>query len=41
MLYDRLDPTEQWRTDFELGFVPVNRPEAPEGARPPNRGGPR
>ena len=25
MLYDRLDPTEQWRTDFELGFVPENR----------------
>ncbi|MDQ3697530.1 MAG: amidohydrolase [Gemmatimonadota bacterium] len=25
MLYDRLDPAEHWRTDFELGFVPVNR----------------
>jgi imidazolonepropionase-like amidohydrolase len=24
MLYDRLDPAQQWRTDFELGFVPVN-----------------
>jgi len=24
VLYDRLDPTEQWRTDFELGFVPAN-----------------
>ncbi len=23
MLYDRSDPTEQWRTDFELGFVPT------------------
>ena len=23
MLFDRLDPAEQWRTDFELGFVPV------------------
>jgi imidazolonepropionase-like amidohydrolase len=23
MRYDRLDPTERWRTDFELGFVPV------------------
>ncbi len=23
MLYDRSDPTEQWRTDFELGFVPM------------------
>ena len=25
MLYDRSDPTEQWRTDFELGFVPTTR----------------
>ena len=25
MLYDRLDPASQWRTDFELGFVPANR----------------
>jgi hypothetical protein len=25
MLYDRLDPAEQWRTDFELGFIPVDR----------------
>jgi hypothetical protein len=25
MMYDRLDPSEQWRTDFELGFVPFNR----------------
>jgi len=24
MLFDRLDPRQQWRTDFELGFVPVN-----------------
>jgi imidazolonepropionase-like amidohydrolase len=23
VLYDRNDPTEQWRTDFELGFVPT------------------
>lgn len=23
MLYDRLDPAQHWRTDFELGFVPV------------------
>lgn len=38
MLYDRSDPTEQWRTDFELGFVPVNRAEAPSGNRPPNGG---
>jgi imidazolonepropionase-like amidohydrolase len=25
MLFDRLDPSAQWRTDFELGFVPENR----------------
>ena len=25
MMFDRLDPAQQWRTDFELGFVPVNR----------------
>ena len=25
LLYDRSDPSEQWRTDFELGFVPLNR----------------
>ena len=25
LLYDRLDTAEQWRTDFELGFVPLNR----------------
>jgi imidazolonepropionase-like amidohydrolase len=24
MLFDRTDPRQQWRTDFELGFVPVN-----------------
>ena len=24
MLFDRLDPSERWRTDFELGFVPAN-----------------
>ena len=23
MRYDRLDPSQRWRTDFELGFVPV------------------
>ena len=23
LMYDRNDPTEQWRTDFELGFVPT------------------
>jgi imidazolonepropionase-like amidohydrolase len=27
LLYDRSDPTEQWRTDFDLGFVPA--PKAP------------
>ena len=25
LLFDRTDPSEQWRTDFELGFVPFNR----------------
>jgi imidazolonepropionase-like amidohydrolase len=25
MLFDRTDPSEYWRTDFELGFVPFNR----------------
>ncbi|HEY2026185.1 MAG TPA: amidohydrolase [Gemmatimonadaceae bacterium] len=25
LLFDRLDPSLQWRTDFELGFVPANR----------------
>jgi imidazolonepropionase-like amidohydrolase len=24
VMYDRLDPAHQWRTDFELGYVPVN-----------------
>ena len=24
LLYDRQDPSAQWRTDFELGFVPFN-----------------
>ena len=23
MLFDRLDPTQRWRTDFELGYVPT------------------
>src|SRR5687767_2997146 len=23
MRYDRLDPSQRWRTDFELGFIPV------------------
>ena len=25
LLFDRTDPSEQWRTDFELGFVSFNR----------------
>lgn len=25
MLFDRLDPAQRWRTDFELGFVPAER----------------
>ncbi|MEO8623667.1 MAG: amidohydrolase family protein, partial [bacterium] len=25
MLFDRMDVASQWRTDFELGFVPANR----------------
>ncbi len=25
LLFDRTDPSQQWRTDFELGFVPLNR----------------
>jgi imidazolonepropionase-like amidohydrolase len=25
LLFDRLNPSQQWRTDFELGFVPLNR----------------
>ena len=24
MMFDRLDPAQRWRTDFELGFVPDN-----------------
>ncbi len=28
MLFDRLDPNQQWRTDFELGFVPRNNGES-------------
>ncbi len=38
MMYDRMDPRRQWRTDFELGFV------APPSAVPstaPSTGGPR
>jgi imidazolonepropionase-like amidohydrolase len=34
MLFDRLDPAQTWRTDFELGFVPPNRHALPQGARP-------
>lgn len=25
MLFDRLDPSQQWRTDFELGYIPAPR----------------
>jgi hypothetical protein len=25
MLYDRNDPAQHWRTDFELGYVPGPR----------------
>ena len=39
LLYDRLDPTEQWRTDFELGFVPARSADVTPAARPRNRGG--
>src|SRR5829696_5063604 len=39
LLYDRADPRQQWRTDFELGFVPANRAETPVGRGPGNRGG--
>lgn len=28
LLYDRSDPSEKWRTDFELGFVPDETPVA-------------
>ena len=31
LLYDRLDPSQRWRTDFELGFVPELR--LPGGTR--------
>jgi imidazolonepropionase-like amidohydrolase len=31
LLYDRLDPAQNWRTDFELGFVP--RIRLPGGSR--------
>ena len=31
LMYDRLDPKEQWRTDFELGYVPETRLPATNG----------
>jgi imidazolonepropionase-like amidohydrolase len=32
LLFDRLDPEQQWRTDFELGFVPsVRSPVTTDG----------
>ncbi|MGH7663457.1 MAG: amidohydrolase [Gemmatimonadaceae bacterium] len=33
MVFDRLDAAESWRTDFELGFVPVREP-VPAGGAP-------
>jgi imidazolonepropionase-like amidohydrolase len=35
LLYDRQDPRRQWRTDFELGFVPAATAAAPAGAAAP------
>jgi imidazolonepropionase-like amidohydrolase len=34
MLYDRLDPQERWRTDFELGNVPEPRLPSSNGGTP-------
>ena len=34
LLYDRLDPNRQWRTDFELGYVPAPNAAAGTGQRP-------
>ena len=31
LMFDRTDPTQKWRTDFELGFVPDMR--LPGGTR--------
>jgi imidazolonepropionase-like amidohydrolase len=28
LLFDRLDPKQQWKTDFELGFLPATRGES-------------
>jgi imidazolonepropionase-like amidohydrolase len=41
MLYDRADPRRQWRTDFELGWVPLAGAAAPAAApaAPAVRGG--
>ncbi|GAC1682856.1 MAG: amidohydrolase [Gemmatimonadaceae bacterium] len=33
LLFDRGDPTAQWRTDFELGFVPTDRRSGGGGAK--------
>jgi imidazolonepropionase-like amidohydrolase len=33
LLFDRTDPRQQWRTDFELGYVPAATP-LPTGTRP-------
>ena len=32
MLYDRSDPAQHWRTDFELGYVPTDTAITPGGA---------
>jgi len=32
MLYDRSDPAQHWRTDFELGYVPADTAITPGGA---------
>ena len=32
LLYDRSDPAQQWRTDFELGYVPADTALATGGA---------
>ena len=37
LMFDRMDPQEKWRTDFELGFVPVARTPIEPGT-PPNGG---
>jgi imidazolonepropionase-like amidohydrolase len=38
LLYDRTDPRRQWRTDFELGFVPPANATAPARSPAPPAG---